>query len=426
MNLLPHQIETLSEAMKVLEAHNVVYISAECRTGKSGMALELCKRLVDQFGGQCLIVTPKNAIASILADAFRFIGEGWSDWLTVVNRESLHKVVVPSGDFLVVVTDESHRDGAFPKPSQSLKLLIGIKRRYSILMSGTPSVETGAQLFHQFWQTGRGPWAAYRSFYKWHVDWGIPAEIRIAGGQVVKDYSQVRPEVVSTVGKYCVTLTQENAGFKYFAEVKPVFVEDPDLLKWCKQFEVDGIATVASHVVLGENPAALLQKMHMVLGGTLIDENGESFRHSIGSSAKARMLTSKLSRDRQYFVSTAYIEEREFLAWSLRGAGFVVTTEYEEFLEYKKTGGPCVFVGSGISYAEGIDLSWMTGCHIIYSLNFSGAKYLQLLERQNKFDRDRPIHVYVLMVKGSVDELVFRAVSEKRNFNASFYKGVRC
>jgi hypothetical protein len=58
---------------------------------------------------------------------------------------------------------------------------------------------------------------------------------------------------------------------------------------------------------------------------------------------------------------------------------------------------------------------------IIYSLTFSGSTYSQILSRMCNWNRTEPIKVHVLMVRGSVEEYIYKAVSSKQSFNESFY-----
>jgi hypothetical protein len=99
-----------------------------------------------------LFLTKKKAIESIKSDYndFYFHYE-----LLVTNYESIHKVrFVPD----LLILDEAHSIGAFPKPSQRTKL---IKQMFAhlpmIMLSGTPASESYSQWFHQFWVSNRGP-----------------------------------------------------------------------------------------------------------------------------------------------------------------------------------------------------------------------------------------------------------------------------
>jgi len=413
MELREYQKELVKQAKHILDCRGIVYVAAECRVGKTPTALAIADEV--RCGGRVLWLTPKAAISSILDDSR---GYSWAkDFLTICNRESIHKI--GEGPYSVIVADESHRDGAYPKPSKTVQAMSEMAHGAKIiLLSGTPSVETGAQLYHQFWWSGKGPWASYRKFYDWHRTKGIPAKKKVGAGLETNDYSKVLPCVVDEVKDFVVTLTQAEAGFQHAPKLIPHLLQKPaDLAGFQRAFWKTGIAELGERTVVAENIAAKLQKLHMSEGGTLVDDQERAFDHGMDSHYKVRYVAKKMERGKEYAIFTAYIAERELIIDYLIDHGFTIATELAEF----KSGCGKIFVGSGLANAEGVDLAWMTGDMIIYSLNWSGAKFCQLLERQNNFRRDRPINVHVLLCCGGIDERVFEALSQKKNFNAGFY-----
>jgi len=131
---------------------------------------------------------------------------------------------------------------------------------------------------------------------------------------------------------------------------------------------------------------------------------------------KARFLNKRISDDRQYAVFTAYIAERELL---ISYFGDKATDDMGAF----RNGRSQIFVGSMISWAEGVDLAWMNGAIVLYSLAWSGATYLQILDRMNNKLRRDKILIHVLCLAGGVGEKVYSAVSKKKNFNSKVLQG---
>jgi hypothetical protein len=405
-NLRPHQLKAIEQATPILETHGVVMLAMSPRLGKTMCSLTLAE-------GKTLFITKKMAIPSILADS-RLMGIS-DDRLTVLNYESLHKLT--SNVFDTVILDECHAKlSAFPKMGPIAKrargLCHGTKR--VILLSGTPAIESSSQWFHIFHVTCRGPWSDYATFYRWFKDYGIPAKIRISGGQEVNCYKKVTPRVSRDVGKFAVCMTQADVGFKVASEVVEHLVDDERALELARTLDRDGLLTFGDAVVTAENPAALKQKKAMACGGTLLSEDGEVVY--TGSKAKIEYLVSRLNRGKQYAVFTQYVAERAFVVDGLRDGGWNCTVDMEAF----KRGEVAVFVGSIKTWSEGVDLSWIDGAMIIYSLTFSGATFVQLLDRMNNFKRVDPIKVHVLMVRGSVEPDILRVVSQKKDFNARF------
>ena len=411
MNFLPHQTKALDLARPILRAHGVVVLALGCRCGKSFISLQLASEVAN--GGKILFITKKAALGSVRNDAAELGVE-----IVATNYESLHKLEV--GPWAVVIFDEFHRVGAYPKSCLAAKAIQRITGPAKcILLSATPAIESGAQWFHAFWATNRGPWAAYRSFYKWHKDFGVPGSIFIAGGQEVKTYDEVRPEVLTHVLKYCVSMDQQEAGFKQKTQVIVHKIDNNLAVKFGAEIKENGLVRIGERVVLAENPAAILQKSAMACGGTLIDDQGEAFIcHGLGENVKIDYMAKKLDKNKQFAIFTQYIFERDHIINGLRLRGFECGDDMDEF----KAGAFKIFVGSIKRFCEGVDLSWLNGAMIIYSLTFSGSTYEQILNRMNKFDRIDPIKVHVLLVAGSIEEYVFKAVSEKKNFNTAFYK----
>jgi len=158
MKLRDYQLSISIQAWNKLALYKIVYIAAEVRTGKTLMALNtahLCN------AKNVLFLTKKKAIDSILND---YKAMGYTYNLTVINNESIHKI---EGNFDLLISDEHHRNGAFPKPNKITKY---IKENYShlpmIFLSGTPHPESYSQIYHQFWISDNSPFKQL-NFYRW-------------------------------------------------------------------------------------------------------------------------------------------------------------------------------------------------------------------------------------------------------------------
>ena len=158
-SLRPYQKEIAEKACNILQRLGIVYLAMEVRTGKTLTALEIARL----FGAKnVLFLTKKKAIQSISNDYNR-LNFGFN--LSVINNESIHKI---TDDFDLIISDEHHRNGAFPKPNKTTKI---IHQKYAhlpfIFLSGTPHPESYSQIYHQFWVSNRTPFAQYNNFYKW-------------------------------------------------------------------------------------------------------------------------------------------------------------------------------------------------------------------------------------------------------------------
>ena len=112
MKFRDYQGEIITKGSDVIAEHGFVYLAMEVRTGKTLTSLGIAKEMGVK---RVLFITKKKAISSIEAD-YQMLRPRFS--LDVINYESLHKI---EGSFDLVVLDEAHSMGAFPKPSKRAK-----------------------------------------------------------------------------------------------------------------------------------------------------------------------------------------------------------------------------------------------------------------------------------------------------------------
>ena len=131
IQLRKYQNNIAIQAAYKLVAFGCCYLSMECRTGKTITALSAA----DNFDAQSvLFITKLKAIPSIKADyeALRPV----SFQLDVINYESAHKA---KGKYDLVIIDEAHSLGAYPKPSKRTQEIKTICEGLPVLyLSGTP------------------------------------------------------------------------------------------------------------------------------------------------------------------------------------------------------------------------------------------------------------------------------------------------
>ena len=134
MELREYQKEAADKLYWLLARKQFAYLMGEVRTGKTLTALSLIERLGIQ---RCLLVTKKKAIPSIEKDAKAL---GLQDKVLIINYERLPKFAWTFWQLLIV--DEAHSIGAYPKPSGRWKNLRQMSYEKVLLMSGTASPES--------------------------------------------------------------------------------------------------------------------------------------------------------------------------------------------------------------------------------------------------------------------------------------------
>jgi len=161
MELRKYQIRLATDGCEILQRLKILYLAMEVRTGKTLTALQTS----ENYGAKkVLFLTKIRAFSSIQSD---YDAMNYSFKLTIGNDESLHKI---DGDFDLVIHDEHHRFGAYPKPNVTAKLF---KEKFGhlpmIFLSGTPTAESHSQWYHQFWVSNYSPFEQ-PNFYKWAND----------------------------------------------------------------------------------------------------------------------------------------------------------------------------------------------------------------------------------------------------------------
>ena len=404
MELYEHQEELIKQAKPILEKYKMVYIAAETRTGKTLAAIHLLK---DDFK-KILVVTKKKAISSWNSDIKLSKVKNFD----VINYESIHKM--DSKEYDVIVLDEAHSIGSYPKPSQRAKQLKEMAKDKSIVyLSATPSAETYSQIFHQLWVSSFTPFEE-KSFYQWYKNYGEDDSIFI-NGMFIKQYKASHGEMImDMVNHLIVTMTKEKANFDVFVNERIHQVEvDEDYLSALEYFKSNRIITIDENEIVAETSASALNKLHQLNGGTIKVNDKLSL---IVSHHKVNYIKENLGNDEKIVILCNYIKERDLLLTRLANS----TDEVEEF----KNGSFKYFIGHIKTFSEGVDFSYADSM-IIYSLNFSATTYLQSKERLANKKRVKPIVVHYLFTKGGIDEYIYQAVSNKMNFTNSYYKSCR-
>lgn len=352
-----------------------------------------------------MVVTKKKAINSWKSDLDLAAAKNF----TIINYESVHKVADINYD--VIVLDESHSIGAYPKPSQrATKVKAIAKDKRIVYLSATPSAETYSQIYHQLWVSSYTPFAEV-NFYKWYRFYGEDDSIMIQG-RMMKQYKAAYGEmIIDQINHLIVRMTKQLANFDVLVDEKIHYVEaENDLILSIKHLQKHRVLEIGEHQVVAETAPGVINKAHQLSGGTIKIDDKLSLYVSFH---KINYILKNLSNDNKIVVLCNYIKERELLLENLPNS----TNDVEKF----KNEGYQYFVGHIKTFSEGVDFSY-TDSMIIYSLNFSATTYLQSRERLANKKRVKPIEVHYLFTKDTLDEDIYNAVSNKMNFTSRYYK----
>lgn len=405
MQLRPHQIQKSNELLSVLIQYNIAYLAGQVRSGKTLTALNTA----DLYGAErVLFITKKKAISSIVKDYKNF---GFNYTLKVINYESLHKID-PKG-YNLIIYDEAHSLGAYPKPSNRTKLC---KKLFShipcILMSGTPAVESYSQLYHQFYVSNFSPFKQYTNFYKWANDYVTKKQLKLPT-HTVTDYSGANVKQINTIIKtYIVKMTQADVGFKSKVTEHIIKIKTPIKLKQAaNKLLKDRVLEGQNGYILGDAPAKLQSKVHQLINGhCIIEKDDLSVFTEVFSTYKADYINKRF-KGLKIAVMYYYQAELDILKQVF---GKNITTDLEEFNTNNKN------LALQQSSTEGMNVSKADA--IVYmNLGFSGKNYLQSRDRLTVKGREDN-NVYYICEDYGMTEKILKTVQAKKDFNSKLFK----
>lgn len=401
--LRSYQIDIAEKATYTLLKHNIVYLAMEVRTGKTSTSLEIANR----FGAKrVLFLTKKKAIGSILDDYKEF---GHTYHIDVINDESMHKL--PSNEYDLVIHDEHHRFGAFPKPGLYTKMF---KKMFGhlpmIFLSGTPCPESYSQMYHQFWVSDYSPFREYKNFYRWADDYVTKFD-RVINGFKVTEYSNGREiDIMTKLAYLMISHTQQQSGFETSIEEEVLYVDMSEKTKMIvKKLERDLVVEGREEVILADTPVKLMQKVHQLCSGTVKFESGNSM---VIDTTKAEFIRSQFATSR---IGIFYKFKAELKALK-QVYGYQLTESLEEF-----DAGKCQVIALQIvSGREGISLK-NADYVVFYNIDFSATSYWQARDRMTTMDR-KFNKVFWIFSVGGIEDKIYKAVKSKRSYTLNIFK----
>jgi hypothetical protein len=401
MKLRDYQIRLSKEAAEILQRKNIVYLAMEVRTGKTITALQTA----ENFGAKnVLFLTKLKAFSSVQSD---YDNVGFSFKLTIANDESLHKI---SCNFDLVIHDEHHRFGAFPKPNTTAKLF---KKMYGnlpmIFLSGTPTAESYSQWYHQFWVSNYSPFEQ-SNFYKWANDY-VNVKVKHLGYAKVNDYTDARKkDFWHLIRYYILTFTQVEAGFSTQVNENVLYCDmDAITYKIIDKLKADLVVqNKEGQLILADTSVKLQQKLHQLYSGTCKFEDGTS---KVIDFSKA-IFIQKYFECNKIAIFYKFVEEFNALKIIF---GNRLTNDLEEFNTTDKNIALQIVSGrEGISLAKAKYL-------VYYNIDFSAVSYWQSRDRLTTMDR-KVNDVYWIFSKDGIESKIYASVIKKKDYNNETFK----
>lgn len=407
MNLRDYQTQISDQAVLSLREHKIVYLAMEVRTGKTITALATAYK----YGAaDVLFVTKKKAIDDIIGQAYDM---GFNMQVYVTNFEQLPKV---KEKFDIVIIDEAHSIGAYPKQSNRAKELKRICVGLPIIyLSGTPSPESWSQLYHQFWVSSFSPFRDYKTFYKWANDFVNIKKIYISGNQH-NNYKDADEKLIKQQTSHLfITYTQQQAGFMNEVQENIYYIKMEDsTYKLAAKLLKDKIVTNKDgQSVIADTGAKMMQKLHQIYSGTVIVDQPERMG-KVFDYSKAEFIREKFSTLNKIVVFYKFAAEAQALIWAF---GKQIYLDVEDFSKAESG----VFISQIISGREGINLSTAEAL-IFYNIDFSATSYFQARARMQTKDAIGESKIYWIFAHNGIEDKIYKAVSEKKDYTLDYFK----
>ena len=401
MKLRNYQTRLSKEAAEILQRKKIVYLAMEVRTGKTITALQTA----ENYGTKnVLLLTKLKAFSSVQSD---YDNMNFTFKLTIANDESLHKV---TGDFDLVIHDEHHRFGAFPKPNTTAKLF---KKMYGnlpmIFLSGTPTAESYSQWYHQFWVSDYSPFTQ-PTFYKWANDY-VNVKVKHLGHGKVNDYTDARKkDFWHLIRYYILTFTQVEAGFSTQVNENVLYCDmDAITYKIIEKLKKDLVVqNKEGQLILADTSVKLQQKLHQLYSGTCKFEDGTS---KVIDLSKAIFIDNHF-KGQKIAIFYKFVEEFNALKNIF---GNRLTNDLQEFNTTDKNIALQIVSGrEGISLAKAKYL-------VYYNIDFSAVSYWQSRDRLTTMDR-KVNDVYWIFSTDGIESKIYASVIKKKDYNNETFK----
>jgi hypothetical protein len=404
VKLRDYQKKIADDGVDIINKYGLLYLALQVRVGKTMTSLAICDKLKCD---DVLFITKLKVVPGIQKDHKDL---GCKFKLTCLNYESLHKL--EGLNFDVIICDEAHTLGAFPKPSKRAKQVKDLVKKYKskvIFLSGTPTPESHSQIYHQLYVHPNNPFKEHINFYRWAND-HVKVKIKYIGAMKVNDYSgAIKDKIMDKVNPLMINYTQEEAGFE--SSITESIYRVPmkaSTYALCDRLKKDLVIQGKDDVILADTGAKLMNKLHQMYSGTIILESG---KRQILDYTKGTFIA-RMFEGKKIGIFYKFKAEWDLLK---EVYGDALTDNLEEFNATDKN-----IALQIVSGREGISLR-NADVLVYFNIDFSAVSYWQSRDRMTTIDR-KFNDVYWIFSKGGIEDKIYQAVQEKKDYTLSYFK----
>ena len=402
--LRDYQQEIARKGTEMLLQNRFLYLAMQVRTGKTLTSLSIAENVGAQL---VLFITKKKALSSIEKD-YNLMKPSF--YMRAVNYESLH-LAMDEFKWDLIICDEAHSMGAFPKPSDRAEMVGGLISRlnpFVILLSGTPTPESYSQMYHQVYRIPGNPFSGFKNFYRF-CDIHVKVKQKKINGQLHNDYTNGLDSILEAMKPYTINYTQKEAGFnsEITEEVLEVDMKE-STYKLIERLRRDLVIMGKEETILADTPVKLMSKIHQLCSGTIKFESGNSM---IVDTSKAEFI-------KKHFDGCKigiFYKFKEELNVLKQVFGDSLTTELSVFEDTDKN-----IALQIVSGREGLSLK-MADYLVYYNIDFSATSYWQSRDRMTTIDRPNN-DVYWIFSRNGIERSIYKAVVKKKDYTIKHFK----
>ena len=343
----------------------------------------------------------------------------------VINRENVVWLVDTVGrnwPFPVVIIDElSSFKSAQAKRWKALKRVRGRIRRI-IGLTGTPRPNSLEDFWPEIYLLDQGERLG-RTLGAFRTKYLVPEKMN---GHIVYSYRPregAEAEVYDRLSDVCMSIRKEDV-LSLPGQMYEDIVLDapPSILKQYKQFERDKVMECldADGEIVAGSAAALLGKLTQFTGGSIYDQDGMPHHiHDVKLDALEELIEE--AGGDSVLVLYGYRHEADRIRERIKCRNL----DTPEDIDAWNRGEIPVALAHPASIGHGINLQQGGHITIWYSLTFSLELYAQANERMNRPGQTQVCRVYHLILKGSVDEKIKRALYLKEHGQAAAIEALK-
>lgn len=411
-----HQAEAVSKGIHILRRNRILFLKMWMRKGKTLTSLSICQECLQHTPDpHVLFITEKQPIASVVDDFKLFDNACFS--LFVINYESVHKA--PVRKWNIIIIDEAHKLGAYPKPAKWTQKIKAIAHNTPIIyLSATLTPETFSQIYHILWVSSYTPFAQWSNFYLWARKFVNVTE-KMIKGYPKKDYDDCKmQELVWPMVKHLFVTVAEDQGTQTSELVEKILKVDmqPRTIEIYKQLKQHKIyVTEQGKAAISNSGAELNNKLAQVCSGTLIF--GETVSEKLNEEGDILDCT-KAEFIRSYFFGRKIAILFRFKAEE-RMLKMFFPNWTDDYMLFNNRN-DLTYIKQVRSASMGIKLHTADAI-VMFNIMDSAVVFIQALARGQSMFRTEPSLVYWVFSQTGFEESIYNKINTEKKQVTQFY-----